>query len=301
MNTSFQKLPLSEWLETKTALHLFFQIVGKIRMQLHPKKNHWWHVTLYLTARGLTTGPIPYQKGIFQIDFDFIKHELQIKTSQGEASSFALENLSVAEFYKLIFSKLDTLNIPIKIYDKPFDPTKTGSDIPFSKDTQHIYSDKKAVEKFWHILLWTYPIFQNFCGKFNYKTTPVHLFWHSMDYAITFFSGNPAPKIEGMDPVSAEAYSHEVISFGFWAGDTSLPEPAFYSYTYPAPEGLPQQKLLPSEAAWHEVNNNAMAILKYHDLIKHSDPDKQLLNFLQSAFDAGSTLAKWKTQEPNHN
>lgn len=288
-----KSLPLANWLETKITLHLFLQIVGKIRMTLHPKRNHWWHVTLYVTASGLTTGLIPYQAGVFQIDFDFLTHQLLIKTSRGECETITLANLTVADFYQHVCMALSRLDISVSISEKPFDPERVKSDILFSQDHTHQYASPESVQHFWHMLVWIYPIFQKFGGQFEGKTTPVHLFWHSMDYVITRFSGRKAPKMDGMDPVAAEAYSHEVISFGFWMGDDNLPEPAFYSYTYPAPNNLSQQGLQPKEAIWLDVNNSPMAILKYQDILAHKNPEQVLMQFLQSAFNAGATLAKW--------
>lgn len=290
MTITHKPMPLPQWQDTKTALHCMLQIVGKIRMALHPKRNHWWHVTLYVTSNGLTTGPIPFSSGTFQIDFNFITHESTIKTSLGHLEAINLADLSVADFYQTLFNHLNKLNIRVNILAKPFDPTRVQTDIPYAKNNIHKYEDKAACEQFWQLLNWMYPIFQSFGGQFSGKTCPVHLYWHSMDYVITRFSGKKAPVIKGMDPVSAEAYSDEVISFGFWMGDSDLPEPAFYSYTYPAPEGLMQTQLQPTPAAWVEVNDSPMALLRYCDLIKSDQPKKELLRFLDSTFNAGAKL-----------
>lgn len=290
------QLFLKDWQETKTALHCFLQITGKIRMKLHPKRNHWWHVTHYLSQRGLTTGVIPYQGKAFEMEFDFIEHLCRVSDSENQTEIIKLKGLSVSEFYQQLLQKLSAMQIKVEILAKPFDPIRVQSDIPFIEDKIHIYKNTNAVTQFWKILLWTYPIFAEFCSYFDGKTTPQHLYWHSMDYVITRFSGRKAPVIEGMDPVSAEAYSDEVISFGFWPGDKDLGEPAFYSYTYPAPDGLMQQVLKPGEAAWVEVNQSPMALLKYHDLIQLSDPAKGLMDFLHTAYDAGAKLAKYQVR-----
>lgn len=287
-------LPLTDWQSTKTALHCMLQIVGKIRMGLHPKRNHWWHVTLYVTATGLTTGPIPYQAGIFQMAFDFLSHKLIITDSNNYSEEIELTDISVADFYSQLVNLLRTMGIRVQIQATPFDPTRVQTDIPFADNQKHHYSNLNAATYFWQILAWTYPIFQQFAGEFSGKTTPAHLYWHSMDYVLTRFSGKKAPVIDGMDPVSAEAYSDEVISFGFWAGDSDLPEPAFYSYTYPAPDQLTQQSLDPTAARWVTINNSPMALLKYHDLIQSDQPEQALLAFLHSAYHAGATCAKWQ-------
>lgn len=288
-------LPLKDWQSTKTALHLILQIIGKLRLGLHPEKNHWWHVTLYLNATGLTTGPIPYQDDVFEVAIDFNEHQVNINTQAGKQETIQLRNISVAEFYELFFEKLNTLNIKVRILDKPFDPERAGSDVPFSQNRKHQYTDLAHAKQFWEILAWIYPIFAEVNGQFTGKSTPIHLFWHSMDYVLTFFSGRDAPNTDGMDSVSKGAYSHEVISFGFWAGDNNLPEPAFYSYTYPEPKGLANQALQPDQAFWTEVNGGALAVLKYSDAIASKEPKKAVLDFLNSTYRAGASLAKWDT------
>lgn len=285
--------PLSEWEDTKVTLHLYLQIIGKIRLALHPKRNHWWHATFYVMPRGLTTGPMPYQNRLLSIDFDFLSHELIIQTSQGDREVIGLDNLPVAKFYTFVFESLKKMDIELSILAKPFDPLQVKSDIPFEEDHIHASYDKKAITKYWQILTYFYPVFQTFSGQFTRKQSPIHVFWHTFDLALTRFSGKQAPQIAGMDPVSKEAYSHEVISVGFWAGDDNISEPAFYSYTYPEPQNLNQQPLKPKAAYWENRDNTHLAILKYHDLLKLNHPKKILLEFLESAYQAGRQCANW--------
>jgi len=294
VDTLFPSLPIEQWEETKNTLHLFFQIVGKIRLTLFPKMNHWWHVTLYLSPRGMTTRPIPYRYMIFEIEFDFIDHKLFIKTSRGEEKSFSLEGLTVSEFYNKIFSSLHELGIEVNIkatpYDVPF------SDVPFESDREHSSYDKEYVNRYWRILVQVNSVFEEFRSRFIGKSTPVHLYWHHADLAVTRFSGKKAPAMEGGTNADKEAYSHEVISFGFWAGDDNVRAPAFYSYTYPEPEGLAEEPLSPKEAFWN-TDNGAMAVLMYDDLRKSDSPRQALLDYLQSAYLAGSKGAKWDLNE----
>lgn len=285
---------LSNWEDTKITLHLYLQIIGKIRLALHPKWNHWWHVTFYVTPRGLTTGPMPYQFGSLSIDFDFLAHELIMQTNHGDREVIALNDLSVAEFYTRVFELLNIMGVEVCILAKPFDPERVKSDIPFAKDDTHASYDKKSIETYWQILIYFYPVFQTFSGLFVGKKTPIHFFWHTFDLALTRFSGRKAPDVANMDPVSKEAYSHEVISFGFWAGDNKIPEPAFYSYTYPEPQGLTQEPLNPKQACWQNANGSSLAILKYGDLITLEQPRKVLLDFFESAYQAGSKRAHWE-------
>jgi len=295
VNTLFPSLPIEEWEETKHTLHLFFQIVGKIRLTLFPKMNHWWHVTLYLSPKGMTTRPIPYQNMIFEIKFDFINHQLIITTSNGQEKSFGLEGISVSDFYKKVDTSLKELGIEVKIraipYDVPF------SDVPFESDREHSSYDKEYVNRYWRILVQVNSVFEEFRSRFLGKSTPVHLYWHHADLAVTRFSGKKAPDYEGGTAADKEAYSHEVISFGFWAGDENVRAPAFYSYTYPEPEGLSEEPLAPKEAFWNTEGAGSMAILMYDDLKKTQSPRQALLDYLESAYQAGAKRAKWEIEE----
>ncbi len=290
----FPPLPIEEWEDTKNTLHLFFQIVGKVRLTLFPKMNHWWHVTLYLSPRGMTTRPIPYQDMVFQIDFDFFDHKLLIQTSTGDERSFSLENISVSDFYAKLMDYLEDLGIEVKIKADPYDVPFSKE--PFQSDKEHSAYDGEYVRRYWQILMQVNSVFEEFRGKFIGKSTPVHLYWHHADLAVTRFSGKKAPDFEGGTAADKEAYSHEVISFGFWAGDDKVRAPAFYSYTYPEPEGLAEQPLSPKEAFWN-TDNGAMAVLMYDDLRKHDNPQAVLLDYLESAYEAGVRCAGWNADE----
>lgn len=285
-------LPLEEWEPTKNTLHLFLQIVGKIRLALFPRQNHWWHVPHYVTPRGLTTRPIPYAGGNFEIAFDFIDHKLKIMASNGDERSFDLyDGLSVAEFYRLIFENLAGLGVSCKIWAVPYEAASTT---PFAEDTDNKSYDKEYIERFRQILLGVNDILEEFRGRFTGKSTPVHLFWHSMDIALTRFSGKRAPIREEAGMVEAEAYSHEVISFGFWAGDKkNVPAPAFYSYAAPEPAGLADEPLAPDTANWADSNGAHMALLMYEDVRNLDDPRTAVLEFLESAYQAGAKRAGW--------
>ena len=282
----------------KLTLHLFLQVVGKIRLKLSPRKNHWWYITHYLNPQGFTTGAIPYNDGFssFSIDFNFIKHQLEIATSEGDFELIKLENgLSVSDFYTEVFSILRTLKIYVKIVDKPFD---LGIDKKFSDISEIHHYDKSYAERLWKTLLWTDGVFKEFSGRFYGKTCPVHLYWHSMDLAVTRFSGKKAPKMPTEARLSdKDAYTHECISFGFWPGDDKVQEPAFYSYTFPNPEGLESQELQPKSASWEMNNGSPMAILTYANLKEEENPRKALLDFMESAYQAGAELAGWPIED----
>ena len=288
----FPEMPLDEWRRTKNTLHLYLQIVGKIRLKTHPRINHWWHVPLYVSPRGLTTRTIPYVGGNFEIEFDFKDHELKMRTSDGLSEDFALyDGLSIADFYASVFANLAKLGIKPEIKAVPYEaPSKT----PFADDHENKSYDKEYVERFHRILVAVDDIFEEFRGRFTGKSTPVHLFWHSFDLALTRFSGKPAPAMDGANMVTREAYSHEVISFGFWFGDdkeNGVPAPAFYSYTAPKPEGLSDEHLRPDVAEW--TPDGSMALLMYDDVRNAENPREMILNFLESAYQAGAKTAGW--------
>ncbi|MEM7008498.1 MAG: DUF5996 family protein [Thermodesulfobacteriota bacterium] len=289
----FPALPIEDWEETKNTLHLYFQIVGKIRLTLFPKTNHWWHVTLYLSPRGMTTRPIPYNNMIFEIEFDFIDHKLNILSSKGDKSSFSLEGLSVSSFYNKIIDSLSSIGVDVSIVAKPYDVP--FSETPFDTDKEHGSYDKEYVNRYWRILVQVNSVFEEFRAKFIGKSTPVHLYWHHADLAVTRFSGKQAPPMDGGTNADKEAYSHEVISFGFWAGDQTVRAPAFYSYTYPEPPGLAEEPLQPKQAFWN-TDNGAMAVLMYDDLRKLDNPRQALLDYLESAYNAGANRAEWNKE-----
>jgi hypothetical protein len=283
-------LPLKEWEDTKETLHRYCQIAGKVRMEYSPYRNHWWNVTLYVTTRGLTTGPIPYGRTTFDISFDLLENRLAVTTGEG-AFSFALDDLPVAEFYRRLFEGLRSLEI-----DASINPESFGLDDEHTLDTNtyHCTCAEGYVRRYHHVLGWVDQVFKEFAGRFNGKTSPVQLYWHSFDLAVTRFSGRRAPVRSGADPVTREAYSHEVISFGFWPGDPSFREPAFYSYTAPEPEGLTEEPLHPPAASWQE---GGTALLTYEEVRSSGTPRETLLEFLQSAYEAGAKTAGWDVEE----
>ena len=290
------ELPLADWEATKNTLHLWVQIVGKVRMASTPPRNHWWHVPLYVDARGLTTRRMHAGDGVaFEIDFDFIDHRLVIATNQGALSSFELvDGLSVAEFDEALHARLAELDIDVAIRETPFGVPMTT---PLDVDREHASYDRDAVERFWRILEWTDGVFEEFAGWYCGKTSPVHLFWHSFDLALTRFGGRRAPVNPDLDPVNRETYSHELVSFGFWAGDPRVPEPSYYSYTFPEPAGLRERPLRPDEAIWGELNGGALALLGYETVRTAVDPRATLLAFLESAYQAGADESGWDQRE----
>lgn len=278
----------------KLSLHLFFQIIGKIRMALTPRRNHWWNITLYVNEKGFTTGPVYIDNGYtsFTMSIDMLDHEFIVFKSNGESRSFQLEHdLSVAQFYHRVIEFIRELGIDVRILAKPFD---LNIDRNFSEIDEICHYDAIYATNYWHAFLWADSVFKEFSGRFYGKTCPVQLYWHSMDLAVTRFSGKKAPPMPPEARLSdKEAYSHECISFGFWAGDDNIQEPAFYSYTYPSPEDLSMEELEPATANWILNNGTPMAILTYADLKEEDNPRKVLLEFLESAYQAGARRAGW--------
>ncbi len=287
------ELPSAEWRDTCATLQLFTQIVGKIRLARSPWLNHSWHVTLYVTARGLSTSPIPDGERSFQIDFDFIAHVLRISTSDGAERQFALSGHSVASFYKAVMAALGQLGIDVEIDEMP---NELPEPIRFSQDIQHASYDPDAVERFYRILVNADRVFKQFRTGFLGKASPVHFFWGSFDLAVTRFSGRRAPRHPGgvphlPDAVACEAYSHEVSSAGFWPGSGAIDCPAFYSYAYPEPPGYRATKVRPDAAFFSEALGEF--ILPYDAVRSAADPDHALLNFLQSTYEAAANAGKW--------
>ncbi len=290
---AWPSLPLEEWKDTYATLHMWTQIVGKIRFALSPWVNHSWHVTLYVTSRGLTTSPIPYSEKTFQIDFDFIEHRLMIETSGGDVRSIELRPRPVADFYSEVMSTLHDLGFDIRIHTLP---NEVADPVPFEKDLQHASYDPDYANRFWRILVQTDRVFKEFRARFIGKCSPVHFFWGSFDMAVTRFSGRTAPPHPGgvphlPDVVAREAYSHEVSSCGFWPGGGPLPYPVFYSYAYPAPEGFKDAPVKPSRAFYSA--DLGEFILPYDEVRKAGQPGEMLLDFLQSTYEAAANLAKW--------
>lgn len=294
-NPPFPEIHLEAWRPTKNTLHLYCQIVGKIRLALHPRINHWWHVPLYVTPRGLSTHAIPFAGGNFEIEFDFREHVLKIRTSSGQIEDFALyDGLTVADFHSSVFANLAKLGIEPEIKAVPYEAPSTT---PFPEDAENKSYDKEYVERFHQTLVIVDGILNEFRGRFVGKSTPVHMFWHSFDLALTRFSGRRAPVREGAGMVEREAYSHEVVSFGFWFGDDKVPAPAFYSYTAPEPEGIAGEPLSPPSASWQESNGAHLALLMYDDARSSNDPRGVVLEFLESAYQAGAKKAGWDARE----
>lgn len=281
-------LPLEEWRETYATLHMWTQIVGKVRLVLSARINHWWQVPLYVTSRGLTTSPIPHGAGAFEIDFDFIDHRLLINTSDGAEKVLELRPRSVADFYGELMATLGALGIEARITARP---DEVPDPVPFAQDHAHAAYDPEYANRFWRILVQSDRVFREFRARFIGKCSPVHFFWGSFDLAVTRFSGRRAPEREGADSITREAYSHEVISHGFWPGSGNIQYPAFYSYTAPEPQGLPQAKVRPAAAFYNP--ETAGFILPYDEVRLADKPDNVLLEFLQSTYEAGADLAGW--------
>jgi hypothetical protein len=284
--------PFAAWEATCTTLQLWTQIVGKIRLELAPPINHFWGCALYVTTRGLTTSPIPFGAGTFAIDFDFVDHALRITTSGGDARSFPLAPMTVADFYRQTMRALRELGIHVRIYARPVEMTEA---IPFAQDTKHASYDADAVHRFWTVLVTTSQVLTVFRSRFIGKVSPVHVFWGALDLAVTRFSGRTAPKHQGgvphcPDRVMEEAYSHELSSAGFWAG-AGLGDAAFYAYAYASPAGFREWHVLPKEAYFHEKLGEF--ILPYEAVRTAEDPAQTLLSFLQSTYEGAATLAGW--------
>jgi len=286
----YPSLDLDKWEETKKTIHLFIQIIGKIRLTLCPKANHWWHAPLYVSVRGLTTRPIPYGDKVLEMEFDFIHHVLSIKTSDGHHELIKINNVSVSEFYKSVFKTLKGLGIELSINAIPYD---NESKIAFEENHINDQYDAEYVNRFWKILVLVNTVFERFRAKYTGKSTPVQLYWHHLDLVVTRFSGNLSPERSWPTNVEREAYSHEVISFGFWAGDENIREPAFYAYMYPEPEGLEKQKIKPNEATWNTDPGYAMALLPYEAVRLSESPESKIMEFLDSVYEAGCSISDW--------
>ena len=289
---SWPALPLEAWQDTKDTLHMWTQVVGKVRLALSPLVNHWWEVPLYVSARGLTTSPVPYERGIFEAEFDFIQHELLIRTSENTSKSIALRPRSVANLYHEFLAALDSLGMHVKIWPMP---VEVPNPIAFDRDTQHASYDPECAQRFWRILVLTDTIFKEFRSQFVGKNSPVHFFWGSFDLAVTRFSGRRAPPRDGADPITREAYSHEVISAGFWPGGGDIKDAAFYAYAAPEPPGFAETRVGPTGAFYHPQLREF--VLMYDAVRQSASPKTALLDFLQSTYEAGANLAKWDRGE----
>jgi hypothetical protein len=287
------ELPYAAWKDTCDTLHLWMQVVGKIRLALTPWLNHSWHVTLYLTARGLTTSPIPYGDAAFQIDFDFIDHVLRVQTNGGDYRVVMLSPMPVAEFYAALMAALGELGISVRITTMP---CEIADAIPFDQDRAHAAYDRVYANRFWRVVAAAQQVMAHFRTGFLGKASPVHFFWGSFDLAVTRFSGRRAPPHPGGVPhlsnaVAREAYSHEVSSAGFWPGGGAIEYAAFYSYAYPAPQGFAEARVNPAAAFFSKQLGEF--ILPYDAVRTARDPEGALMDFLQSTYEAAAELAKW--------
>ncbi|HZE72756.1 MAG TPA: DUF5996 family protein [Pyrinomonadaceae bacterium] len=299
-NNLWPELPLAEWQDTYATLHMWTQVVGKIRLAQTPLINHWWNVPLYVTARGLTTSPMPYHERTFQIDFDFIDHQLLVKLDDGSDANIPLVPCSVAEFYREVMRTLGSLGIKVKIWPVP---VEVPDPIPFEQDNKNASYDAEYANRFWRILVRADEVFSEFRSRFIGKCSPNNFYWGSFDLAVTRFSGRRAPEREGADIITREAYSHEVISHGFWPGvrralpkespasDGMIHAPAFYSYTAPEPAGLGSAPVRPAPAFYSAGMKEF--IMLYDDVRTANAPEQSLLEFMQSSYEAGANLAKW--------
>ncbi|WP_291038272.1 DUF5996 family protein [Herbiconiux sp.] len=288
-------LAIDDWADTRVTFHLWTQIVGKIRMAFAPMVNHWWQVPLYVTARGLTTGPIPYGTDLFEIEFDLLVHRLELRRSDGRIAELPLEPMSVAEFYEQVLAALESLGIEVAIHARP---NEVDPAIPFADDTEHCSYDRRAVTQFWRQLIQADRVLTAFRAPFVGKVSPVHLFWGALDIAVTRFSGREAPAHPGgvpncPDHVMVEGYSHEISSAGFWPGGGV--EGAFYSYAYPVPEGFADA---PVPAPAYYSAELGEFLLPYEAVRTAADPDALVAEFLEATFEAARTLARWDDALP---
>ena len=282
------ELALSVWKDTYATLHMWTQIAGKVRLALSPRINHWWQVPLYVSARGLTTSPIPYGSRIFDVEFDFLSHILSIRSSDGKTQTIRLYPRSVADFYREFMKTLASMGIPVKIWKMP---VEISDPIPFDQDEQHASYDPEYVNRFWRILVRVDEILKEFRGRYYGKSSPVHFFWGSFDLAVTRFSGRRAPERPGADRVTREAYSHECSSAGFWPGGGAVTGAAFYSYAAPEPDGFHAAPIQPPAAFYHQELREYL--LMYDDVRTAASPGTALLDFFESAYQAGATLGRW--------
>jgi Family of unknown function (DUF5996) len=281
-------LVFDAWEETCDTLHMWTQIVGKTRLALTPLENHWWNVPLYVTSRGLSTSAIPFGDESFEAEFDFVAHELSLRTSAGKSESIRLFPRSVADFYADYMARLRSLGIDVSIHRMP---VEFDDAIPFDQDHKHASYDTKSVERFRRILINADRVLKQFRAEFIGKCSPVHFFWGSFDLAVTRFSGRRATPAPDTDPITREAYSHEVISHGFWPGNRAFRQAAFYSYTAPRPAGLDREIAQPGAAYWDLQLGEF--ILKYDDARRAESPGQAILDFCESTYAAGAKLAHW--------
>jgi uncharacterized protein DUF5996 len=286
----FPAIPYAGWADTQATVHRFAQLVGKVRLAASPRRNHWWNVPHHLTGRGLTTRPMGLAP-TFTVDLDLVGHRLHVDTVEGRSASFSLLGRSVADFHADLVRSLAAVGVDLDLTNaRPFDLPDAGR--PFALDTEHATYDPAAVTRYWQVLSQTALVLEEFAGRFSGKTSPVHHFWHTFDVALTRFSDVVVDQPASADPVTREAYSREVVSSGFWFGDPTFPEPAFYSYTAPEPPGLADQPL-PAGARWLERGGSHLAVLTYEHVRAAADRRGAVLDFYEAAYRAGATLAGW--------
>jgi hypothetical protein len=287
--TTLPELPLAEWQDTLATLHMWSQIVGKIALEKTPLVNHFWNSTLRVTPRGMTTLPLNGGRGTFSMEFDVVAHELIIRSTGADIRRVKLQPRTVADFYAEVMQALAELSIDADIWTMP---VEIADPIRFTDDTQHASYDAAYVERFHQILVWTNRVFEDFRARFIGKSSPVHFFWGSFDLAVTRFNGEAAPPRENADYITREAYSHECISHGFWCGGGAILEPAFYAYAAPEPAGMKAAKVQPPEAYYHKELNEF--ILPYEAVRLAAEPERTLLEFMQSTYSTAADLGKWK-------
>jgi hypothetical protein len=285
---SLPALPFDSWKDTLATVHMWTQVVGKVRLKLCPLVNHWWNVPFYLTARGLTTSAMPGRTGTVEVRFDFIEHKLSIETSDARSIAIPLTAMSVSEFYEKFMAALSVLGVTVRIWTTP---CEVPEPIPFEKDHSHAAYDPDAVHKFWRILVWVDQVLKEFRTGFLGKVSPVHFFWGSFDLAVTRFSGRVAPPRPGADSITREAYSHEVSSAGLWPGGGDIKGPTFYSYAAPEPPGFAEQRVRPPAAFYHPQMKEFL--LDYDDVRTSGSPKAMLIEFLQSTYEAAADCGHW--------
>ena len=289
--TAWPELRLEAWKDTYATLHMWTQIVGKVRLALSPRINHWWEVPLYVNAVGLTTSAIPYKQLVFEIQFNFLEHRLTIAICDGQQRVLQLRPQSVAAFYAEFMSALHSLGIDVHIWPMP---VEIPNPIRFDRDTEHASYDPEYAQRFWRILTLVDPVFKEFRGRFVGKHSPIHFFWGSFDLASTRFSGRRAPERKDADPITREAYSHEVISAGFWPGGGDVKGVAFYTYAAPEAAGFKTAQVRPEKAFYSPLGE---FLLMYDDVRQSTEPEKLLMEFLQSTYEAGANLGNWPRAE----
>jgi len=289
--TAWPELRLEAWKDTYATLHMWTQIVGKVRLALSPRINHWWEVALYVNAVGLTTSAIPYKQLVFEIQFNFLEHKLTIAICDGQQRVLQLRPQSVAAFYAEFMSALHSIGIDVHIWPMP---VEIPNPIRFDRDTQHASYDPEYAQRFWRILTLVDPVFKEFRGRFVGKHSPIHFFWGSFDLASTRFSGRRAPERKDADPITREAYSHEVISAGFWPGGGDVKGAAFYAYAAPEPAGFKTAQVRPEKAFYSPLGE---FLLMYDEVRQSTEPEKLLMEFLQSTYEAGANLGNWPRAE----